>query len=298
MAVEGWHHISPHPPQLFSGRYVDGEPRRGWGGAFCFSGDLVAVENLGRETGANVTGMAVAGAEDYGGLPLSLPSFCQTAICGLGQPVQLVVGDGGGSTNLVMPPEIGHPSSLAIHRQSSELDRTRRMTVEIEGIVRGQTKEVVAAFQQQILRRLREKDEEMQRMEKLNLVLQERITALTAENQFLRGLAATSEAAVNSLRSNLEQVMAVAEVEEDAESCCWSGGGGSAAAAAAQEEQEEGSRRGRAACCCRGCGEEEEPSVVVLPCRHLCLCTQCGSKVRGCPVCGCVMTGTVHVNMW
>lgn len=183
------------------------------------------------------------------------------------------------------------------------------MRLEIEEKVRRQTKEVLAVIQQEILRRLSEKDEEVQRMGKLNLALQERIKTLSAENQLLRGLAQTSEAAANSLRINLEQVLAIthaaedrhispaaAPMEADAESCCGSSTGkgateGKEQAVAQSRGGGSGPRRA-----CRGCGEKE-PCVLLLPCRHLCLCTACGSSVRGCPICGSVMTGTVHVNM-
>lgn len=181
------------------------------------------------------------------------------------------------------------------------------MRLEIEEKVRKQSKEVLAWIQQQILKKLREKEEEIQMMGNLNLALQERMKTLCVENQRLRGLAHTNEAAANSLRSSLEQVLAVAHAtedrhnvcsaagvgEEDAESCCGSGKGAAEEEAAAAESGGGGRGLRRA---CRGCGEKES-CVLLLPCRHLCLCTACGSGVHGCPICGSVMTGTVHVNM-
>lgn len=187
------------------------------------------------------------------------------------------------------------------------------MRLEIEEKVRWQSIELLAAIQQRILRKILEKDEELGRVGKLNLALQERIKILCLENQLLRGLAQTSEAAANSLRINLEHVLAAshatedpyicsaaAAVEDDAESCCGSSGGsGQGATEEEQTAARVGSARGSRGSpkrICRGCGEMES-CVLLLPCRHLCLCTGCGSARRGCPVCGSVMTGTIRVNM-
>lgn len=154
------------------------------------------------------------------------------------------------------------------------------------------------------MKKLKEKDEQIQRMGKLNLVLQERVKSLYVENQLWRDLAQTNEATANSLRSNLEQVLQHVgggeerisyAVEDDAESCCGSsdGGGGRDAEAQYKEEGNGGDRR------CRMCGERES-CVLLLPCRHLCLCSVCGSgpqQLPSCPVCNSVMTATLHVNM-
>lgn len=53
-----------------------------------------------------------------------------------------------------------------------------------------------------------------------------------------------------------------------------------------------------AAAPCREC-LERPASVVVLPCRHLCLCTECNRRVAPlpCPACGRVRTGCMQVLM-
>lgn len=182
--------------------------------------------------------------------------------------------------------------------------QNKRMRLEIEEKVRQQTGELLAVIRQGILRKLMEKDEEIQKFKKLNLVQQERVENLCVENRLLWDLVQTSEAAVSSLRSDLEQVLGLAQaaedhhicsgaaaVEEDAESCCGSSGGREAAPVVAVEA-------GTGPCrACHGCGERE-PCVLLLPCRHLCLCTGCGSAHHYyCPVCGSITTGSVHVNM-
>ena len=162
---------------------------------------------------------------------------------------------------------------------------------------------LVSAIQESVMKKLKEKDEEMQRMGKLNWVLQERVKSLYVENQIWRDLAQTNEATANSLRSNLEQVLAHvseerhvsggggATVADDAESSCGSSDHGRYTLAGGEEEVVKDSRM------CKKCGERES-SVLLLPCRHLCLCTMCGSTLLGtCPVCDSVMNGSVHVNL-
>lgn len=194
------------------------------------------------------------------------------------------------------------------------------MRLELDEQSKRQTRMLVSAVEGGIAKKLKEKDEEIQRMGKLNWVLQERVRSLCVENQIWREMAHTNEATANSLRNNLEHVLAhvgddrqaVAGfggpemVEEDAESSCGSNDFGREA-----EEQcgipaenaagvevlaaKDGAGFGEKRNWCRGCGVRES-SVLLLPCRHLCLCTTCGSHHRTCPVCCSVMTTSVHVN--
>lgn len=178
---------------------------------------------------------------------------------------------------------------------------------------------LVSAIQEGMVKKIKEKDEEIQRMGKLNWVLQEKVKSLYLETQIWRDLAQANEATANSLRSNLEQVLAHvseeryvnggrATVEDDAESSCGSSDYGRCPLAAGGEE---GAVRDKSMVVkenniskninhnrlCKKCGERES-SVLLLPCRHLCLCALCGSNLIGtCPVCDSVMDGSVHVNM-
>lgn len=158
-----------------------------------------------------------------------------------------------------------------------------------------------------IKHRLRAKEEERDRIGKINHALEERVRSLSTENQIWRDLAQTNEATANDLRNSLEQVLAQVNDsgagldngngdndDDDAESCCGSSAG------------EETVRRRRVAIeahdkaakgrMCRNCGEEES-CVLLLPCRHLCLCGVCGSSVHTCPICSSPKNASVHVNM-
>ncbi|KAF8049677.1 hypothetical protein N665_2151s0005 [Sinapis alba] len=209
-------------------------------------------------------------------------------------------------SNALMPPQkrtFDPPQTSSIdaqiHQHQSEIDRfvaqqTETLRLELEARQQTQTRMLASAVQSAIIKTLKAKDEEIIRMGKLNWVLQERVKSLYVENQIWRDLAQTNEATANTLRSNLEQVLAQVDdipatvnggdgfrhsVEEDAVSSCGSCEGDDVTGG------------------CRRCGERRA-SVLVLPCRHLCLCTVCGSALlQECPVCDTVMNASVHVNM-
>ncbi|CAL5346530.1 unnamed protein product [Camellia sinensis] len=199
---------------------------------------------------------------------------------------------------------------LQIHQQQLDIDfvvaqHAKKIRLELEERQKQQARMLVSAIGEGIKKKLIEKDEQIQRMGKLNWVLQERVNNLYLESQLWKDLAQSNEATANSLRTNLNQVLAhvadggraaVAETD-DAESCCGSN----------EKEEEGGERRevvvvgggggGGGGGMCRKCGERES-RVVLLPCRHLCLCSGCGSTlIHTCPVCNSYMDATVHVNL-
>ncbi|XP_013609702.1 BOI-related E3 ubiquitin-protein ligase 1 [Brassica napus] len=193
-----------------------------------------------------------------------------------------------------------------IQQQQTDIDlfvaqQTQTLRLELEARQRTQTLSLVSAVQSVIVKKLKQRDDEIVRMGKLNYVLQERVKSLYVENQILRDLAQTNEATANTLRSNLEHVLAQVDelpataatggdvfhppLEEDAVSSCGSCDGA------------DGNDFTAGTGGCKRCGERTA-SVLVLPCRHLCLCTVCGSALlQACPVCDTVMNASVHVNM-
>ncbi|XP_073005569.1 probable BOI-related E3 ubiquitin-protein ligase 2 [Typha latifolia] len=153
-----------------------------------------------------------------------------------------------------------------------------KVTAELMERRRRLLRQMLAAIEQGAAKRLKAKEEEIEKMANLNWALQERIQSLCVENQIWRDLAQSSEATANSLRTNLEQVMdAQSNVGEQqrCEDSCHS-----------REEKK----------VCKNCGGDE-PSVLLLPCRHLCVCAACGPVVRLCPVCRFPHNGAVHVNL-
>ncbi|URD97718.1 hypothetical protein MUK42_29011 [Musa troglodytarum] len=162
-------------------------------------------------------------------------------------------------------------------------------------------RQILAAVEEGVAESLKAKEEEIARIGRLNSALEERIKSLCEENQMWRGLVRSSEATAMVLRTNLEQVVAgqvrVAEKEasttpDDAESCCCADNGEEEE----EEEEEKTSARAEWRRACRSC-REREPSVLLLPCRHLCLCAACGPAVDACPVCNYSKKGSVSINM-
>lgn len=214
--------------------------------------------------------------------------------------------------------------------------------MEIEEKRKRQARRIVEAIEVGMMKRLKTKEEEIEKIGKLNWALEERVKSLCIENQIWRDLAQTNEATANALRSNLEQVLAAQVKEErthgaaldeaallmdDAQSCCGSsgeeedhhhrdvvvveGGRRKLACGVAQDKEDDGNGNGNgnyyndnyktSSECgnnrwCRNCGKQES-CVLLLPCRHLCLCTICGSTLHICPICKSPKNASVHVNM-
>ncbi|KAL1349128.1 hypothetical protein HN51_025619 [Arachis hypogaea] len=226
---------------------------------------------------------------------------------------------------------LGEDITLQIHQQQLDIDqlvaqRMEKVRMELEEKRKRHARRIMEAIEVSVMKRLKAKEDEIEKMGKLNWALEEKVKSLCIENQIWRDLAQTNEATANALRTNLEQVLAqrgcggaveddgatvcpggaaTAAVMDDAESCCGSSDdcgdknleekvvescGGGWRTLAGVNAQDKGGRL------CKNCGKGES-CVLILPCRHLCLCTVCGSSLHTCPICKSVKTASVHVNM-
>ncbi|XP_059657392.1 BOI-related E3 ubiquitin-protein ligase 1-like [Cornus florida] len=280
--------------------------------------------------------MVTASMNTDSGLTYNLPAQRKRSRDSFNQSNTFIVPQ---KTNLnEYPSFFGDDISFQIQQHQFEIDHivaehSKKIRLEIEERQKHHARLLISAIGEGIVKKMKEKDEQIQRIAKLNLVLQERVRNLCTENQLWRDLAQTNEATANSLRINLEQVLAHVsdgggdygggggrggdKAADDAESCCDSNDFGRDRDVEVEQQQwrtlaadggEKDGVKDKAVAVggggggggdrmCKNCGERES-CVLLLPCRHLCLCTMCGSTLLlTCPVCNSNMNASVHINM-
>ncbi|CAN8270124.1 unnamed protein product [Cochlearia groenlandica] len=200
------------------------------------------------------------------------------------------------------------PSNLQNHNFNIDQlisNHMENMRNEIEEKRKLQRSKIIQSVQQVLMKSIRDKDEEINHIAKLNHFLEEKVKSLSVDNQIWRDVAQSNGATVNALRSNLQQALSAVErngreettaADDDAESCC--GNSDEEMWRIAEEAQDKDKKRRMIAkgIMCRSCGEGEA-SVLLLPCRHMCLCTLCGSCLNTCPICTSPKNASLHVNL-
>ncbi|XP_047333397.1 probable BOI-related E3 ubiquitin-protein ligase 3 [Impatiens glandulifera] len=193
---------------------------------------------------------------------------------------------------------LGEDISLEIQNHQLEIDQliamhAEQMKLYIQERRMIETMRIIETVEQRITKKLKERDEEIAKIGQINWNLQEKVRNLCNENQLWKDLAERNEMTVNVLKSNLEQMMMIHhhhhdQIQEQQQvSFCSSN---SINGGFCEEVAGAGDRM------CRRCGKEES-SVLLLPCRHLCVCSGCESCVNSCPICQCTKNGTVNINL-
>lgn len=190
-----------------------------------------------------------------------------------------------------------------------------KVRLEIEATRRRNSMRLIASVEEGMKKKLRSKEDEILKIGKLNYALEEKVKSLNVENQLWQQMAETNEATANVLRRNLQQILTQNQQQEfqneDVESCCGSNYDNDKRHKLAENglvnmvpkkgneidgycttirDNNNGSRW------CRNCGKREL-CVLLLPCRHLCICTVCESSINFCPVCKSAKNASLHVNM-
>ncbi|XP_019430489.1 PREDICTED: BOI-related E3 ubiquitin-protein ligase 1-like [Lupinus angustifolius] len=165
--------------------------------------------------------------------------------------------------------------------------------------------ELLRAAEEAVARRLREMEGEVDKATRRNAELEARAAQLSSEAQVWQAKARAHEAAATSLQVQLQQTIIAAGAGR-----CHGGDDGGAGLSCAldggQAEDVESAyidpdrveviTSAAARAKCRGC-EKRVASVVVLPCRHLCMCAGCDAHFRACPVCLTLKDSTVEVHL-
>lgn len=155
------------------------------------------------------------------------------------------------------------------------------------------------AIERGMVKKLREKDFELENINRKNQELVEKVKQIATEAQNWCNRAKYNESVVNMLKNNLQQAMLGADhVKEgfgdseidDADSgidpqnhLSIAGGSGKNSSA-------------RTGMVCRAC-RAKEVSFLLMPCRHLCLCKDCDAFVNVCPVCRLFKNSSVQVYL-
>ncbi|XP_058104148.1 BOI-related E3 ubiquitin-protein ligase 1-like isoform X2 [Magnolia sinica] len=156
---------------------------------------------------------------------------------------------------------------------------------------------LLSAAEESAARRLREKDADVEKASRRNAELEERVAQLKAEAQVWQARARAQEATAASLQSQLQQAMmggvglGAQDRREDA-GCA----GGELPADDAESAHIDPGRVVSSVPPCRTCWKRAM-TVVLLPCRHLCVCTNCDSAIDVCPICNSVRSASVEVYL-
>ncbi|MBA0706365.1 hypothetical protein Golax_018478, partial [Gossypium laxum] len=167
------------------------------------------------------------------------------------------------------------------------------LTKGIRDMKQRHTASFLAAIEKGVSKKLREKDVELETVNRKNRELVDRIKQVTMEAQNWHHRAKYNESVVNVLKSNLQQVMSQSQGGEQQGK---EGFGESEVDDAASYIDPNnllsipdvgGAKcvsRNRHGMICRACNAKEV-SVLLMPCRHLCICKDCDVLISVCPVC-------------
>lgn len=177
---------------------------------------------------------------------------------------------------------------------NGDVVQAERMRAGLEVARRRQIRALVSVVERAAAGRLRAAEAALELARCRNAKLSERLRQVSAEGQAWIGVAKSHEAVAAGLRGALDQLLqqspAACAVEgdaEDARSCCFE-------TPNAGDDDAAGMMSKASASACKACGEGES-CVLLMPCRHLCMCLACDAAVDTCPVCAATKNGSLHV---
>ncbi|KAL2347330.1 hypothetical protein Fmac_001330 [Flemingia macrophylla] len=204
---------------------------------------------------------------------------------------------------------LGDNIRAELDRQQEELDQYMKLQKEqlskgVRDMKQKHMAALLSSIEKGINTKLKEKEVEIENMNQKNRELAERIKQVAVEAQSWHYRAKYNESVVNVLRSNLQQAISQgaeqgkegfgdSEVDDDA-SYIYSNNFLNIPGAPINSTYK--SHQGMENLTCRAC-KTKEVSILLIPCRHLCLCKDCEGFVRVCPVCQSIKTASVEVYL-
>ncbi|GLU05483.1 hypothetical protein SLE2022_225830 [Rubroshorea leprosula] len=191
-----------------------------------------------------------------------------------------------------------------IKRQREELDQflqaqgeqLRRTLAEKR---RRHYRALLGAAEESVVRRLREKQAEVEKATRRNSELEARAAQLTVEAQVWQAKARAQEATAATLQAQLQQAIMSGGPAQDSRRAeeglkCAGRAGVEGQPEDAESAYVDPERTAVSGPACKAC-RTRVASVVLLPCRHLCLCTECDRVAQACPLCLTVRNSSVEV---
>ncbi|XXG84014.1 hypothetical protein AAC387_Pa10g1631 [Persea americana] len=210
----------------------------------------------------------------------------------------------GNKATLPVMLSLGDNVKFEIDRQKEEFDHYIRLQEEqiIKGVREMRQRHItsfLSAIEKGVARKLREKELEIENMNRKNRELVERIKQVAAEAQSWYDRAQYNESVVNVLKNNLKQ--AIAQGADQVKEGCGDSEIDDAASSfdhniisSVLGKTGLGKGKLKEQMICRAC-KSKEVSILLLPCRHLCLCKDCQGFIEVCPICHSMKTASVQV---
>lgn len=198
---------------------------------------------------------------------------------------------------------LGNTVKLEIDRQMEELGQYIKL--QEQNILKGgreinerHTISLMNALEKGVNKKLHEKDIEIENINRKNKELEERIKQVAMEAQSWHYKAKYNESVANTLKGNIQQLLAQgtaqghegfgdSEVDDALSSLKHPPG-----MISSPGNLDFLNHRLK----CRSC-KKKQVSILLFPCRHLCLCADCEGFIDVCPVCQVVKTASFPVNL-
>ncbi|CAM8888269.1 unnamed protein product [Rhodiola kirilowii] len=155
-----------------------------------------------------------------------------------------------------------------------------------------QYRAILTATEELVVRQLGEKQAEFQKAVRRNAELEARAVQLSMEAQVWQAKARAQESAAESLQSQLQQAL-ISGGRRDADGM-EEGQADDAESVHIDPDRVAMADTQNLGPVCKAC-RRRPASVVLLPCRHLCICAECDGAVAACPYCFTMKNSSVEV---